>query len=146
MRKVRWLAVAVAVVGLAAAGCGRSGFYPARGQFVYPDGSPAADLDGFQVAFEGTGPDGKAYSSMGAIDAQGRFEVFTDKPGDGAPAGTCRVLVEPKMIDSEREAPYPLDPKYRTFSTSGLTAEVKAEPNEFKFTVERGGKGARPRK
>jgi hypothetical protein len=118
-------------------GCGKSGFHAARGQLVYDDGSPAKELDGFQIVFEGTAPDGRKYSSTGTVNAEGKFEMFTDKPGDGAPAGKCNVLIEPKMLDSEREAPYPIDRKYRNFDTSGLTADVGPDKPEFKFTVER---------
>jgi hypothetical protein len=126
---------AVALAAGLAAGCGKPGFAPVRGQLVHPDGSPAAELDGFQVVFEGAAADGKAYAAVGPIDAQGRFELTTADPGDGAPVGTCRVLVEPKMLDSEREAPYPIDRKYRSFDTSGLTAEVKPGANEVTLTV-----------
>ena len=121
---------------LFASGCGKAGFHPTRGQFLYSTGAPVTELDGFQVVFEGATPDGKRYSATGTINANGEFEMFTDKPGDGAPGGTCKVLIEPKMIDSEREAPYPLDRKYRSFDTSELTAEVKEGANDFKFTVE----------
>lgn len=121
-------------------GCGKSGFYPAKGQFVDSSGAAVTVLDGFEVSLEGKGPDGKEYSSTGKIDSEGRFELFTDRPGDGVPMGDCKVLVQPKMKDSEREAPYPLNPKYRTFEKSGLTAKVEPKSNEFKFTVELKGK------
>lgn len=62
--------------------------------------------------------------------------MFTVKPGDGVPVGICKVLIEPKLIDSEREAPYPIDRKYRTFDTSNLKAEVKPEANDDQWTVE----------
>lgn len=118
-------------------GCGKSGFYPAGGQLEYSDGKPATDLEGFQIVFEGKAPDGKSYSATGTIDASGKFDMFTDTPGDGAPAGECKVLIQPKMIDSEREAPYPIDAKYRSFATSGLTAQVEAKSNRFTFQLER---------
>lgn len=122
-------------------GCGKAGFYPAKGQFVDAAGAPVTVLDGFEVSLEGKGPDGKGYSSTGTIDAQGRFTLFTDYPGDGVPVGEGKVLVQPKMKDAEREAPYPLLAKYRTFEKSGLTAKVEAKANDFKFTVElKGGK------
>lgn len=117
-------------------GCGKSGFAPVKGQLVQPDGNPVTELDGFNIVFDGKTPDGKAYSATGLIDAQGRFEMFTEKPGDGAPLGVCRVLIEPKMIDSEREAPYPIHSKYRTFDTSGLTVEVKPDGNTITLTIE----------
>lgn len=130
-----WIALIVLV-----GGCGKSGFYPAKGQFVDTTGTPVTVLDGFEVTLEGKGLDGKMYSSTGKIDAEGRFELFTDRPGDGAPMGECKLLIQPKMKDSEREAPYPLNPKYRTFEKSGLTAKVEPKANDFKFTVELKGK------
>jgi hypothetical protein len=138
MRPLRLVTASALVFGLSAlVGCGgSSGLAPVRGQVQNPDGSPAAKLDGFSVVFEGKTPDGKAYSAAGTIDAEGRFELTTAKPGDGAPVGTCKVLIEPKMIDSERESPYPIHAKYRTFDTSGLTVEVKPGPNDVKLTVE----------
>jgi len=130
----------ICLVALVSTGCGRSGFYPAKGQFVDATGAPVTVLEGFEVSLEGKGQDGKDYSSIGKIDAQGRFELFTDRPGDGVPMGECKILIQPKMKDSEREAPYPLNPRYRTFEKSGLTAKVEPKPNEFKFTVELKGK------
>jgi hypothetical protein len=121
---------------LAPSGCGKAGFYPAKGQFVDASDAPVTVLEGFEVTFEGHGPDGKSYSSTGTIDDQGRFELFTDRPGDGAPMGEGKLLIQPKMKDSEREFPYPLNPKYRTFEKSGLTAKIEPKPNELKFTVE----------
>lgn len=130
-----WIALIVLV-----GGCGKSGFYPAKGQFVDTTGTPVTVLDGFEVTLEGKGLDGKMYSSTGKIDTEGRFELFTDRPGDGVPMGECKLLIQPKMKDSEREAPYPLNPKYRTFEKSGLTAKVEPKANDFKFTVELKGK------
>jgi hypothetical protein len=128
------LAIAIA---LPLAGCAKP-FAPTTGKVVYADGSPAKELDGFHVVFEGKAPDGRTYSSLGLIDAAGRFTMFTAAPGDGAVIGSCRVLIEPKMLDSEREAPYPLDKRFRTFETSKLTAEITASgPNEITLTVEK---------
>jgi len=135
MFRIRRVRPFVLIALLAAVGCGRAGFHPVRGQFVNEDGQPVTELADFQVIFEGKAPDGKQYSAVGTIDKEGRFELYTDQPGDGAPLGMCKVLVSPNMIDSEREAPYPLDRKYRSFDTSELTAEVKAESNAFTFPV-----------
>jgi hypothetical protein len=79
---------------LAPSGCGKAGFYPAKGQFVDASDAPVTVLEGFEVSFEGHGPDGKSYSSTGTIDAQGRFELFTDRPGDGAPMGEGKLLIQ----------------------------------------------------
>lgn len=132
----RFVAVVAAAAGLLAAGCGGKSFSPVQGSVVHPDGTPATELEGYNVVFEGTAPDGKAYSAVGAIDAAGKFELTTATQGDGAPIGPCKVLIEPKMLDSEREAPYPVHPKYRSFATSELTAEVKPQSNQVTLTIE----------
>ena len=133
---LRFRIVALSVCICILTGCGRDGFAPVHGQLLYPDGSPAKDLEGFNIVFEGTAADGRGYSSLGIIDAEGKFPVFTNKPGDGPPVGLCRVLIEPKMIDSEREFAYPIDSEYRSFETSGLTFEVQNGKNTVQFTVE----------
>ena len=43
----------VLLASLSAAGCGNDhATYPVHGQIVYPDGSPATDLEGYTVTFE----------------------------------------------------------------------------------------------
>ena len=136
MKLARLVPVAVSAVFLAAAGCGGSGIHPVSGQVVYPDGTPARELKGSRVIFEGTGPDGKSYSAEGEIDDDGRYTLTTTKSGDGAVVGRNRVLIERRMIDPEHAAPRVVLEKYETFETSGLEFEVKPGRNEFTITVE----------
>lgn len=81
--------------------------------------------------------------ASGAIDSSGRFTLRTSVPGDGAVVGFHRVSIEayepvppfdpenPKLVE-----PVPLIPtRYFDVSTSELTAEVKAQP-ENSVTIE----------
>lgn len=135
MIRTAW--VVCAGVALAAAGCGGSGLAPVRGQLEYPDGKPAKELVGCSVVFEGKTPDGRATGATGEVDADGRFELTTSKPGDGAPVGTNKVSISPRWRgSSERPDPLPVLDKYQNPDTSGLTAEVKPGGNDVKLTVE----------
>lgn len=125
-----------AVVAVLAAGCGGSGLAPVRGQLVYPDGQPAKELVGCSVVFEASNSDGKAFGATGEVDAEGRFELTTNKPGDGAPVGVNKVALNPRWRGSERADPLPVLDKYASTATSGLTVEVKPGGNDVKLTVE----------
>jgi len=120
---------------LLAAGCSSSGIHPVSGEVVYPDGSPAKELQGCRVIFEAVGADGKNYSSEGEIDAEGKYQLTTTKPGDGAPLGKNRVVIERKMLDSERVMPRVIEEKFENFDTSGLEFEVKEGTNHAKLTL-----------
>lgn len=135
MAWTRWAGV-VAVVVLAA-GCGRSGLAPVRGQLVYPDGRPAKELVGCTVVFEATDADGRSVGAVGEVDADGRFEMTTNKPGDGVPIGTNKVSINPRWRgESDRPDPLPVHEKYGNADTSGLTVDVKPGSNPVTLTVE----------
>jgi hypothetical protein len=117
---------------------------PVRGKLVYPDGSPVTDLENAQVVFEGTGADGKGYSAAGTVDGSGNFVLSTEKPGDGAVVGKNKVLVAPHVPNPDKPPPKIIDPRFESFATSGLEANVTASgPNDFTFTVERVKPGPR---
>lgn len=107
---------------------------------------------------------GKEFTAVGFTDARGRFELKTFRPGDGAIAGSHRVMIEKHALvtgQSENEKPpasreeyaaqqaaaggrprivRELPAKYGSFDTSGLTAEVTEKgPNEFVFQLEDSG-------
>ncbi len=125
------------LVVLILTGCG-SGLAPVRGKLVYPDGSPVTEMLNAQVVFEGVGADGKGYSAAGTLDANGEFVLTTEKTGDGAVTGKNKVLVAPYMPNPEQPPPKILHPRFESFATSGLEADVTASgPNDFTFTVER---------
>lgn len=100
-------------------GCGR--LHPVGGQLVWEDGQPAAELAGAMIYFESTE---HRSVSRSVVQADGRFQLTTDRPEasspDGVPPGTHRVYV----VDG---LPSLIDPKFRRPDTSGL--EVKVPPD-----------------
>jgi hypothetical protein len=125
----------VCLVAVLAAGCGGSAYHPATGRLVDPAGNPIPGLAGGSVVFETTAG-GTAVSASGAIDKDGRFTLSTEALGDGAAAGTHRVLISPPDAAGDIAAKKVIHPKYEAFDTSGLTAVVKPGPNDFTFTLE----------
>jgi hypothetical protein len=130
-------AAAVALVLLlCAGGCGPK-LHPVRGKVTFGDGKPVTEG---MVVFERKGEE-KPVTARGEIEADGSYRLGTHAPGDGAPAGTYRVLVAPKSdpnaVDKPAKPP-PFDPRYADFRTSGLEFEVKADdPNDFPITVKK---------
>jgi hypothetical protein len=131
-----WLRLACGVMLAGLAGCGGGQIYPVRGQIQYrEDGAPAKDLAGGTVEFQS---DEAMKSARGGIDADGRFELSTERPGDGAVLGKHKVLIVPPEGDSpEARRKHLLDPKYSRYETSGLEATVEARTNELTLTVDR---------
>jgi hypothetical protein len=133
--------VAVALVLLAALGCGRR-LYPVRGKVTYPDGRPVTEG---LVVFESEGAE-KPVMARGDIQADGSYQLSTFKPGDGVPAGTYHVLVAPKFdanaVDKPAKPP-PFDPRYADFKTSGLKVEVTAGTTDYPLQVAQAGKPSR---
>lgn len=118
-------------------GCGPS-LYPAGGTVTYEDGIPVPG-DG-TVVFEGT-VGGRLEMARGAIGPDGRFQLSTLKPGDGAYAGTYHVKLVPAPSDPDQPTRSPkYHPRYTEFETSGLEFEVKPGANEFPITVSRPSK------
>lgn len=134
----RILSVLVAAsIMVCLSGCGRQDIYPVKGKLIYSDGTPAAELKGSRVIFEGSGPDGRNYSAEGEIDGNGHFVLTTTKEGDGAVIGKNRVLIERRMIDPEHPAPRVIHERFERFESSGIELEVEKKKNEFTITVER---------
>ncbi|EAQ81819.1 hypothetical protein [Blastopirellula marina] len=112
---------------------------PATGQVLY-NGKP---LPYGTVSFRP-----KAGSpATGVIQTDGSFTLTTYRNGDGAILGMHEVLINatehdagiaaPVQPDTEMLAPKSLIPeKYMSFSTSGITAEVKqGEKNHFQIEM-----------
>jgi hypothetical protein len=124
---------ALGVIGLAVVGCG-SGTIPAGGTITYK-GQPVADAN---VTFT---PDGGGKMASGRTDAQGKFTLGTDKPGDGAMPGDYRVSVTPNLPtpaegDYSPSPPPPFPQKYVDPSVTDLKATVKSGANnQFPFEL-----------
>ena len=126
----RVLVAVIMVVTCMVVGCGRPK-YPVSGSVVYEDGSPFTS--GGVVAME-TDIDGKRVMSRGGIGPDGRFVLASERPGDGAFAGSYRVRVLPHVvIDGPPTAG--IAEKFQSFETSGLTFEVGPEQHEFTITL-----------
>ena len=140
MTRLRIPLLATLILLAAVCGCGGDGRASARGQVKFPDGSPVTKLEGGQVVFETTGPDGKPSTATGTIDDQGRFELGTERPGDGAVVGKSKVLVTPPTATGDVPLPLVIAKKYESFETSGIEVEVKPGSNDLTITVEPAGK------
>jgi len=117
-------------------GCGRPK-YPVSGMVAYDDGSPFTS--GGIVAME-TEIDGKRVMSRGGIGKDGRFVLASEKPDDGAFAGSYRVRVLPHVVvDGPPSVGIP--ERMQSFETSDLTFEVG--PQQQDFTIKLGPKPAR---
>lgn len=106
---------------------------------------------------------GRDFSAAGFTDDRGRFALQTFRPGDGAIAGSHRVKIEKQSLGGGPPAPTTaprnreeyeaeratqasakvlseLPPRYGSFETSGLTAEVTEKgPNQFSFKLDDSG-------
>jgi hypothetical protein len=131
------LAVALLLTALLG-GCG-GGTYPVEGQVVWKDGSPAKELEGSFVLFEM--PE-KQTSAKGTIQADGSFQLTTNKTNDGALPGEHTVLVVEigrKHLggpDGTALAPGVMDARFSDPRTSGLKATVEPRTNKITLTVE----------
>jgi hypothetical protein len=121
---------------VSAAGCNEATILtvPVSG-IVTLDGEP---VEGASIFFApSNGPAAKAET-----DAQGKFRLMTNRPGDGAIPGDFKVTVAKFVLDAKTaHNPVPgmkneLPEKYNTPSLSGLTATVEVKKtNSFTFEL-----------
>lgn len=123
----------------AAAGCGGPPkTYVVHGMVVFPDGQP---LTRGTVEFEALNQT-KPITASGEIAKDGSFQLGTFAMSDGAIAGEHRVAVISDYeigtgVERPGELPPPqLDPKYRSFKTSGLKFTVKPRMNNLLVEVD----------
>jgi len=114
----------LAVFALAAiCGCsGQESTYEVTGKVTMADGSP---LNGGMVVFQAP----RKPPAKGSIQPDGTYKLGTYEEGDGAVAGTHQVTIVPPTPPNWNEKkqgvpPDVFDPKYRSFTTSGLTCDV----------------------
>ncbi|MBI84422.1 MAG: hypothetical protein CMJ81_14605 [Planctomycetaceae bacterium] len=125
-------------------GCGSAGplpTYPAGGRVTFVDGTPLA---GGTVEFRPV-DNPHVISSRGSIQPDGKFQLGTFRPGDGAVEGEHQALVVPPLFKGDRDEvrvpPQVIDPQYRRYETSGLrfTVSRDVKTNDFEIKVKRGG-------
>ncbi len=106
-------------------------------------------LSGYQVVLM---PEGNRRPATGTTDAEGKFVLGTNEPGDGAPPGKSKVAivwagpettvdaVDQSAIDDPSKMPKPdvvISEKYSNPETSELTAEVpEGGTSELKFELQ----------
>jgi hypothetical protein len=133
-KRPRPLLVVTALLLVGSAGCGTK-YYPVRGKVTYADGTPVTEG---LVVFESKDSE-MPITARGEIQADGSYQLGTSQPGNGAPAGTYRVLVVPKTdpntVDKKPQPSPPFDKRFMEFSTSGLVCEVKDGPTDFPIQV-----------
>lgn len=141
-RKLNRLCVILAATAfLAGCGGGNSSSpvtVPVQGVVKY-QGQPVPKLS---VAFI---PD-KGMLASGTTDAQGKFTLMTNKPGDGAMVGSYKVGIKfvpdeipemPGLPGTEKKAPAsPIPQKYADPATSGLTKTVEKDAAKNNFTFD----------
>lgn len=130
-----------AVLGLCLfIGCSTGGNFPVQGKVVDPSGQPIPGLEGSEIVLMQV--DGIS-SSVAEIKADGRFDAYTVRPGDGVPPGNYTVHIPRRMIDPEHAAPQAIHAKYEKPETSGLELNVDKKLTGVELKVERvAGKGA----
>lgn len=105
--------------------------YPVKGSVVLSDGKPLA---GGKIYFV---PKDGVVAAEGKVESDGTFTLATGGSGEGAPPGSYKIRLEPadasalagKKVASSKALPFPS--KYLDEDGSGLTATVKAEPNQL---------------
>lgn len=132
-------AVALCLV-VGAGGCGDR-LHPVQGTVTLEDGKPLTK--GMIVLERAEG--GNPITARGQVQPDGSFQLGTEKPGDGAPAGKYRVLVNPQDMSDvpDEKKSLPFDFKYLSFTTSELDFEVKAGPNALPIKLTGGKKSRR---
>jgi hypothetical protein len=128
---------ALALVALGLPGCGK-GLYPVRGTVALDDGTPVTKG---LVVFERI-DGGPPVTARGQILTNGRYELSTNKPGDGVPPGRYRVVfnsMDLSDVPDERKS-LPYDVKYLSPKTSDLEFEVRAGENEIPIQLTRSAK------
>ncbi|WP_254513425.1 hypothetical protein [Anatilimnocola floriformis] len=113
--------------------------YPVTGTVKFTDGKPLA---GGTVEFRSVNSDvAKQVNARGEIGADGKYQLTTFNPNDGAIAGEHQVCVFPPSRDtpgnfSSEPPPSPLQRKFLAYETSGLKYTVQTTgPNVYDIDV-----------
>jgi hypothetical protein len=109
--------------------------YQVRGKVLLANGEPLRA--GVVTFYPKENPRGGAEPS-GELGKDGSFQLTTMVKNDGAVPGSYAVTVSPYSMKSGRSTALQANlvpEKYLSPETSGLTAEVKPQDNEFKFQI-----------
>jgi hypothetical protein len=132
----RWLAACGALAAFLGAGCGQSPTVKVAGT-VTIKGQPAENVQVTFLPAEGR-------PASGVTDTQGRFELSTFQPGDGAMPGEQTVTLgeyyppgkPPPMPRGNEPLPSRFPPTYSDTVNSPLKAKVeRGGKNDFQFDV-----------
>ncbi len=123
---------------LVLAGCsdGRLKTYPAKGKVTFKSGSPV-HVGTIELKSREHG-----IQARGTIDSEGNFILTTYTEDDGAVAGIHDCVVVQFVMTEEMSGFKPsalgvVHPKFASYSTSGLTVEIKPDQaNDLKIEVE----------
>jgi hypothetical protein len=136
--RCRPLALLVAWCLLGTAGCSKPEvLYPVSGK-VYNGGAP---LTSGMVRYVPEGGDKLAGQSSGTIGSDGTYTLYTNgKPG--APPGKYKVAISTMVppgpevtMDEKPHAGPPINRKYNSPDSSGLTREVVADPSPDQYDL-----------
>lgn len=117
----------IILVLLLLAGCSddRVAVYPTSGTVTFGDGEPVRNgVIEFESIEHGT-------TATGRINEDGTFTLGTYSADDGAAAGSHRVIaiqviINDGLVKHHKDHGRAVPPRYASYETSGLTAEVKA--------------------
>lgn len=138
--------LALAVVGGCSRGPKEKAVYKVRGRVAY-EGTPMA---GAVLTFHSADAKDRTTPAHATADADGRYDLYTYRPGDGAPAGDQIVTIywpgprpkaAPKGVTADADDPGAmstvdkLDGRYATVGASKLRATVAPKDNEIDFTL-----------
>jgi hypothetical protein len=128
------------LAALTATGCSdHPKTYPVSGTVTFDDGTP---VTGGTVEFRNVTMDvSKQVNARGEIGPDGKYQLTTYTPNDGAVAGDHQIAVFPLAQEtpgnlSSEPPPNPIERKYQSYDTSGLTYTVKTDgPNVMDIKV-----------
>ncbi|MCR9295267.1 MAG: carboxypeptidase regulatory-like domain-containing protein [bacterium] len=122
--KVPWLTIGLTLCVVCSVGCSRQPrTYPVAGRVQFPAGSPVmVGVVEFQSLEHGL-------NARGDIQRDGTFQLTTFEPNDGAVAGEHKCVVLQMVVGENISGHRPsklgvVHPRYASYSTSGLTAQV----------------------
>lgn len=110
--------------------------YPVHGRIAFPDQTP---LRGGVVYFTPTeiNVDGRVrYEAAGLVDANGKYKLGFNGDHSGAPAGDCKVTIQPRGYQEPPNSNSKRIPaRYREHAKTPLTITVKEGDNTFNFEL-----------